>query len=334
MFAMFQVQGQARILDSETLLADSLPKKNFEVYLFSEHRLLESSFELRFPIITSLNKNCGVRNIVLETGQAEAWLCNRFLSTGDTAMLVKTNGYKYSGVKEFWDQLYEYQKDLPAERKMKITGIGFERPGPFGTLLSEFFTSGIAEPEISLALFELINFTGNGYPEKPDKSFYRMLTRFNLLLQKRRADFMKYLSDEQYIFLVISTHNAVNNPANHGQRNTLMFDNLIIHEELLPGKIYFQAGIDYVRKVPGTLGYLLAMDENSPYKNNTLTVDQYYINCSILNKPVKVNYPGRYHRLIDQESIREFDDDYYWMNTGGLPQCDYLIIVKNRKELN
>ncbi|HLF35200.1 MAG TPA: hypothetical protein VI583_13240 [Cyclobacteriaceae bacterium] len=317
----------------EQFLSDSLPSSDAEIYLFADDRRLESSPELKFPILSILNQSCGVRNIVLEAGQSEAWLCNQYLASGDSSLLVNTMGYHYTMVKDFWARLYYFNKDLPDSRKLKFTGIDYDRPGPFKTMLSRYFTREILEPEISLIVFEILRFPQAGFSGKSRKSFQNLLLEFNSSLLKNKTEYLKYLSDENYINLVLMTGSPSNNPSGYAQRNRTMYENLTGNEDLVPGKIFAAFTPETIRTSPGTFGYLLDKDAYSPYNDEVFIVDQYYDISSYNGKPLRSSYPREYNKIVKSAGLSSIAGDYLWLSSPQFTTCDYLMIIRNKRDL-
>jgi hypothetical protein len=242
-------------------------------------------------------------------------------------------GYNYSMVKDFWKRLYHFNKDLPDSRKLKFTGIDYDSPGPFKTMVSRYFTREILEPEISLIVFEILRFPQEGFSGRSRKSFQNLLQEFNTSLLKNKSDYLKYLSDENYINLVLMTGSPSNNPARYGQRNRTMYENLTGNEDLVPGKIFAAFTIETIRSSPGTFSHLLDKDAYSPYNDKVFIVDQYYDNCSYNNKPLKFSYPREYKKTVNSMELSSVSGDYFWLYSPQFAQCDYLMIVRNKRGL-
>ncbi len=329
----FLLRAQNSLIGHEQFLADSLCNGKSEIYLFSDDYRIESSVELKFQLITTLNQKCGVRNIIIGAGSSEAWLYNRFFSTGDSTLLENTAGNNFSMVRDFWTRLYHFNKNLPDIRKLKFIGIDSEKPGPLKTVVSRLLAEEIKEPEISMTLFEIQHYPTGGYAMKNRKSFYKLLSQFNSSLLKNKSGYLKYMSDEDYVSLVIMTGNPVNNPALHKQRYRMMYDNLTSNEDLVPGKILTLVEPGAARNTMGTLGYFLDAEETSPYYGKVFIVDQYYYKCTYHGEPLKYHFPPEYEKLLETVDLESVPGNYIWLRSEALTKCDCLLIVKNKREV-
>ena len=136
----------------------------YRFVFFGEQHNMVFDPELKYHLITDLNKRSGTRHVFMEMSVSIAWHCNRFLQTGDTSHLYgATGGYVFSAYVRFWKRLYAYNKLLPGTSKIIIHGTDFEGTGVFPTL-KELAASGQPVP---LSLQPLMDTVDAHLADKP-----------------------------------------------------------------------------------------------------------------------------------------------------------------------
>ena len=103
---------------------------------------------IQTELLIYLNKQFGIRHLLIEFGRAEAYLYNQYLKTGE-AWYINHTFQGYSGYVEFlsaWKELYNYNLRLDNSKKLEVHGLDFER-----------------EPSISASLYKLLS----GYSTDP-----------------------------------------------------------------------------------------------------------------------------------------------------------------------
>jgi hypothetical protein len=107
----------------------------YKIILFGEQHNGSFDPEIKYHLITDLNRRTGNRHVFMEVGVANAWHYNRYLETGDMADLytdpAKSGHTPYA---LFWQRLYAYNRSLPEKQKIVIHGVDFERTDVFATL--------------------------------------------------------------------------------------------------------------------------------------------------------------------------------------------------------
>lgn len=123
---------------------DSLLELNrYSAVIFGETHTDGFEPEIKLQLLEHLNERYNFRDVFIETGHALAWLFNQYLETGDTSFFHPlgnksrfTPGYLWPGYrKNFWPQLYAYNKALPQEKRIIFHGTDFERKEALGALL-------------------------------------------------------------------------------------------------------------------------------------------------------------------------------------------------------
>lgn len=111
---------------------------------------------IKYCFIATMSQSLGLRHVFIETGAAAAWRFNQYLQTGDTSWLYSVSlPFTVGGYRRFWQQLYDYNKILPANKKLVMHGIDFERTEVFTTLL-QLMPEGQAVPASLQALADTL----------------------------------------------------------------------------------------------------------------------------------------------------------------------------------
>lgn len=133
----------------------ALENANAIFYGETHSRNFEPEFKLHF--IQHLNDRFGIRDVFMEIGKSAAYFYNAFLETGDTTALNKHRLVLNLGYyKDFWYQLYLYNKNNANDKKIKIHGVDFERTEVF-KLLDELKSTETIVPNNIIAVFSDIH---------------------------------------------------------------------------------------------------------------------------------------------------------------------------------
>lgn len=105
--------------------------ENYTAFFYGEThtRFFEPAFKLQ--LVKLLHAEPGVRDVFMEIGYAPAVVFNKFLETGDTSLIKIKVLYTTKYYMEFWQQLYQYNKELPEHKKLRIHGGDFEATPAF-----------------------------------------------------------------------------------------------------------------------------------------------------------------------------------------------------------
>ena len=120
-----------KALSDKKLLKDSGLEK-YPIILIGENHGIAKTFEIELFWIKYLNQNANVRDILLEEGYCDAQLVNRYLETGDMTIIEKMmdnlkGTFAHSKEQyEFYKALYEYNKTLPQDKKLKVYGVDIQ----------------------------------------------------------------------------------------------------------------------------------------------------------------------------------------------------------------
>lgn len=132
--------------------------RQYKAIFFGECHTVFFEPDFKFQLIRQLHETCGIRDVFMEIGHAAAFLFNKYLETGDTALLYHPRlayRYKTGHYLRFWDNLYRYNKDLPEAKRIRVYGVDFERVEVFKVLLA-LKPAGNEIPAALIPVFEKI----------------------------------------------------------------------------------------------------------------------------------------------------------------------------------
>lgn len=119
-------------LSSETALNSFLHDKDCDIYLVGETHAVDKSYQIKKEMISYLNKNKGVRNILIEDGIGSSVVINEYVQTGDESLLKFFTSH-YEGTTahnqceyDFWKWLAEYNSKLNDDEKLHIAGLDLD----------------------------------------------------------------------------------------------------------------------------------------------------------------------------------------------------------------
>ncbi|UZR96803.1 hypothetical protein [Chondrinema litorale] len=265
----------------DTIFCADLNQPEFENYdLFNQDLkskkliiLGEMHYKASNPIIQAelfihLNKEFGVRHLLIEFGHAEAYLYNRYLQTGSEWYLDHTSP-GLGNSKEFYNsmkKLYKYNLELNKDKKLVVHGLDFER-----------------EPGLSATLYELLSNYTDPQVESLRDSIYERLDTIGL--ERDTKEYSHYLKGKIGELSLPNDENKriidkiLNNESyfvNLSQRDKYMvkhFMELDTTQEAYLGKF----GIAHTM-LNAVNGFTALLNNMEQYKNNISVIQMYYPN--------------------------------------------------------
>lgn len=123
--------------------------ENKKVIMIGEMHYMAPNSIVQANLLIHVNKHFGIRHLLIEFGQAEAYLYNQYLQTGDEWYLQYTF-HGASHFEEFYSSmknLYEYNLSLDNDKKIMVHGLDYERePGLSATIYK--LLSSYTDPQI------------------------------------------------------------------------------------------------------------------------------------------------------------------------------------------
>ena len=115
------------VMDEDFVLDDSFYEKQF--YMVGELHGFAKSPEIDFKLFKHLNQKTGVRYYMSEVDYSQAYFLNKYLETGQDSLIsfslknwLVIQAQENKDYYEKWKKLYNYNRTLPEDKKIKILG--------------------------------------------------------------------------------------------------------------------------------------------------------------------------------------------------------------------
>lgn len=242
------------------------------IFLAGEIHETIKSKEMQIYMIEYMVKKVGVKYIILEQSYTVGQRLNEYINSGDEDILNELKEYykKYRGQTEenyeLYRKIYEFNKDLSDENKIKLIGIDTEMNHNYTVkYLKQYIPKEKKYPkEIEefvkklKQLKELKNVVYNNEAKE-------MLE----IIEKNQEDFKNYYKDD-YFDITFILNNLANSFFNIN-RDEHLYNNLIkIYEELPEGKYFGQFGRNHVYKEK------VIYDDGNEYESLAYYLDKNY----------------------------------------------------------
>lgn len=240
--ADFTVSKDLRLMD-----ADLSGKK---LILAGEFHGMLASYQLRMKLLTYVKQKTDFAYYLCEIGHSQADLLNRYLESGDTALLDTmyedlrdTSAWNKSDYKH-WTDLYAYNAALPKKKKIRIIGIDVEHQTQTAlAYLQKTLPQAEAPAEISdsLALLRLS-------PDQMRVQTDEQITDFSQALSRNidanEALYRHYLGNDAFMFFRMVNRNIAKKmefrqTGDNNVRERAIFANFQEFNEWLPEGVFF-----------------------------------------------------------------------------------------------
>lgn len=281
-------------ISSFSLLDSSL--NQYKVFLAGEAHGVGANTDVQSKLLKYFNQKAGVKYFLIERGYSDSLILNSYLKTGDENILEQY----YEGIKgslfytindyEMWKNLYQYNKTLSLEDKIKVVGIDVEySPIPAFKCMYSLIPKEEAPSEIKSTIEKIKSLNEGKTNIKPDEIESYFLT-VNQDIVKNRDIYKRYfkenLFDFEFISINIYNHYNVNRIDFEKSRDLKIYDNFLkIYAALPEGKFFGEFGLNHIlQKKVGDFGVdklnmLLRNEPDSPVKNSVLSIAYIYKNC-------------------------------------------------------
>lgn len=91
------------------------------------HRHVIMNGLIEFKLLRFLHEKAGVRNLLLELGEARGWYANRYVNENDTLTRPYLHATTYAEHMKVLDNIRQWNLTLPADKRIQIHGIDVER---------------------------------------------------------------------------------------------------------------------------------------------------------------------------------------------------------------
>ena len=337
-----------------------------EIYFTGEYHGTQENGKLKMKFLRYFKEKTGFTYYLCEDSYSGTYFLNKYLNSGDERILEEV--YKplkgtFAGNKDgynHWKELYEYNKILPEDEKIKIIGVDIEHQTENSY---RYFMDVLPDKEIPMEISQIIDQLKDNY-YKLNRGEYIDIVQFSKILQKdifeKEKIYKEYLGGDFFGFNLVN-NNILNKYEAYSQRDNdwnnvrdkMIYDNFMdIYAEISPGKFYGQWGLDHAfqSKIQDTMWFAAYLNKKgSIFENKILTIAYFYDNCEFMNQSgIGTN---TWSSLSKNSAIKRFNDlleeniTLYKLNGEDIPPellyesgniaitdiFQYMVIIKDSK---
>ncbi|HAQ41143.1 MAG TPA: hypothetical protein DCM73_10140 [Clostridiales bacterium] len=344
-------------IDLESADKDILKEANlndYNVYLVGEHHAIAKNYDIQLYMLKYLNKHQGVKYIISEIGYCDAQMINKYLESGDASILETIMGnlkgtFSYvKELKEFYEEVYEYNKTLKDGEKLTVIGIDLQHQTYTGIDYLLSLVPDVSDiPEVIKNDVEALN------SAKEDKAHRADLLNSVLESTVKNEDTYKKFMPENYEHFKRGAKNIVQlfECSSSGDmfmkaREEKIIENFMYqYEEINGSKCFGMFGgfhtILNARPHDGNGEYNFATYINDVYdktKNKVASATVNYYECSYMDKDtgegVKVPY-ATIEKMLAQTTESDFaffplaKKGSIFVQDGSTGSQQFMLLIKN-----
>lgn len=277
--------------------------KDKEVFFTAENHGIKANTELELKFLKYFKEKADINYYLMELSYSDSCFLNQYLETGDESILEEmykplkgTFAWNKQGY-EHWKKVYEYNKTLPDDKKIKIVGIDIEHQSVNALrYMNSVLPDKKVPDEIKSYMEEFNNIINSGYLDenRSDERLYKFCSELKNRMEKNKNVYEKYLEDNFFGFQlanenIISRIDIVSSEEDFNKiRDKKIYENFIkVYNHLPKGKYYGQWGLNHAfQREQGGVSWLAAsMNGNdSPVKDKVLSIIYLYKNCMYMNR--------------------------------------------------
>lgn len=286
-----------------------------KIIFTGENHTLTKDDEVRMKLIKYLQKEININYYLLEWGYSSAYFMNKYLESGDEEILKKifynvegTAGHNTDDY-NFFKDLYEFNKTLHEEDKIKVVGIDIEHNikssyDYIKAIVKDESLNTEALEKVLISLEDLISYLKTSPKINQDeqmKLFYNLNSNIDVLIddiKNNKETYVNMFKEDFFGFeLVVKNikakylHDTAYNDAEKylSTREEQMYENFMVQDKNIGNGIYFgQFGANHISKSPMRL-------ENVQSETETSYIDFKPL-ASILNNSDK--YKGKVMSIL------------------------------------
>ena len=314
-------QDPTQILDTD----------KYDVFFTGETHSTKKNFEVMMKMIKSLSEKTNLKYLLVEDSTSNSILINDYLQSGDISklnMVFKNFKGTFANNKElyqYYQDLYEFNKSLPSDKKLTYIGIDIEH-----------------QPSVAVNYLESL-FTGKTIPEKVNEFFnywYNSddgITEAKTLLEQAYKDIEDFpqnyetiLGNDFWHFKFVLKNllttaecelfRSDNLKWSTIRENAMISNFYEVYNHYPKGKFYGQWGMEHAslstfkdnfyKENDPRLAATLYRSTDSPVKGRVCSMGILYLNSLSMNrddanKPDSINEPSNKNNVID--SLKVFD---------------------------
>lgn len=244
-----------------------------KIIMLGEEHYMAANTILQADLFIHLNKQFGVRHLLIEFGRAEAYLYNQYLQTGDEWYINHTNpGFNKS--EEFlssWKKLYDYNSRLDSSKKLVVHGLDFEREPGLSASLYKLLSAYESTPQIKRLINSIkIRLDTIGIERRNKEYVYSLRESINalsLLEDENKKIIDEIINNDFFLFISVGPERDM-----YMTQNFLALDTT---DEVYLGQFGFtHTMLDHEKMLTG---YLNSLEK---YNNKILVMHMFYVDSS------------------------------------------------------
>lgn len=273
----------------------------YKVILTGERHGMAANYQLRRAFLSYLPQAANVRYLLLELGPSQAGTLNRYLETGDTALLDEMYSYcrgTYEWTQEsyaFWENVYAFNSALPASKRLVCVGIDIEHQAKHALAhLKTLLPRDVPAERIASQVNRVRGFS------RDDTTHFDIAAELLAGIAANEGDYARYLGDDFFAFrLVVESMVAARDAYGARQtsggraafrqlRDRAMYANFLQQYKRLPAGVYWGHFGDahiFRKSSQNTdwLGVHLERDD-SPVAGRVLSISYAYEDCTAMTR--------------------------------------------------
>lgn len=288
---------------------------------------------LEANMLIHLNRSVGLKTFIIEAGSSTAYLCNKYLATGNSDILPK---FSQERSYIFWKLIYQYNQSIPPTQQLKVIGIDFESPISYFKALNDLLPRSPAPESIT----KEINLIRASTMPVTCNELSKIDNLLKISLKKNRAAWQQFTGaafDE--VYTIISNKGACKDAL--ANRNKNLKNRFLIFDTKLQEPIYYgqlgQAHTTLDNKQH--FAALLNNDRNTRFYNQVSVVNTYCHNCKTDVEPVSNWVLQKIEKDIQQELVQPSHPALTLFDFSGAPLLtgkylrygQYLLIAKDQE---
>lgn len=220
------IPNSIKILYNQAKIEEIINPDKYDAFFLGESHTNDFEPEFKYHFIKHLNTTYAVRDVFMEIGYSAAYFFNQYLQNGDTAILKENRlPYLWGQYKNFWQNLYTYNKSLPDSLKIIIHGIDFERLEIFKLLEKAKQKNSTIPDYLQQTFIDIQKLSENKELFFGDKAFKKEFSKLKMTFLQYEDDFKVLYKNN---FNVVRSAITNNTPVTPGvnPRNKIWFENI------------------------------------------------------------------------------------------------------------
>jgi hypothetical protein len=337
----------------------------YEVILTGESHGMAVNYALRRAFLSYLKEAADIKYLLLELGPSQAGTLNRYLETGDRALLDEMYSYlegTYEWTQEsyaFWQDLYTFNRALPLEERLTCVGIDIEHQVGYALAYLRTLLPNEAPPERITAQIELIRaFT------RDSRTGFDAAAELSASIAVNEGDYRRYLREDFFEFRLIvesmwaareaylARQSGGGRVAFQQSRDVAMYANFVrLYDRLPEGRYWGHFGGAHIfhKSSNGTQWFGVGLErDDSPVTGRVLSIYFAYERCTAMTRKNSTYStssaanvrPGLFDfyrgsepvlfKLIGEDSPARFCQAVLHGEPGGSAEYfDYLLLVRD-----